>query len=143
MEAIMESLGKQAMAHLPWLSYNRPQFGLQWKNLLTLPRNWFVLLNVNGNLRGNADTYMARSSVKMDMTVQKNMKNWWIKLSAFNVFNAKEKGFSQYGKIYTSHYVDYQQPTVCLTISYTLNPAKSKYKGQTAGQSEIDRLQQK
>lgn len=125
------------------LSYNRPQFGLQWKNLLTLPRNWFVLLNVNGNLRGNADTYMARSSVKMDMTVQKNMKNWWIKLSAFNVFNAKEKGFSQYGKIYTSHYVDYQQPTVCLTISYTLNPAKSKYKGQTAGQSEIDRLQQK
>ena len=124
------------------LSYNRPQFGLQWKNLFTLPKNWFVVLNANGHLRGNADTYMSLSSVKMDMTVQKNMKNWWIKFSVLNMFNAKEKGFSQYAKTYTSHYVNFHQPTVCLTISYTFNPAKSKYKGHTAGQSEINRLEQ-
>ncbi|MGP1467257.1 MAG: hypothetical protein ACTTJD_06595 [Porphyromonadaceae bacterium] len=57
------------------------------------------------------------------------------------MFNAKEKGFSQYAKTYTSHYVNFHQPTVCLTISYTFNPAKSKYKGQTPGQSEINRLE--
>lgn len=55
---------------------------------------------------------MSQSSVKMDMAVQKNIKNWWIKFSALNMFNAKEKGFSQYAKTYTSHYVDYRQPTV-------------------------------
>ena len=66
------------------------------------------------------------------MAVQKNMKNWWIKLSALNMFNAKEKGYSKYAGIYTSHYVDYRQPTI--------NPAESKYKGKTAGQGELNRL---
>ena len=122
------------------MSYSRPQVGLQWKNLLILPKSWFIVLNLNGNLRGNADTYMSQSSFKMNMAVQKNMKNWWVKLSASNIFNAKEKGYSQYAKAYTSHYVDYRQPTVSLTVSYSFNPAKSKYKGQTAGQSEINRL---
>ena len=122
------------------LSYNRPQFGLQWKNLLVLPKKWFVVLNANGHLRGNADTYMSKSSFKIDMAVQKNMKNWWIKLSALNITNAKEKGYSQYVKTYISHYVDNRHPTVCLTVSYSFNPAKSKYKGQTAGQSELNRM---
>lgn len=122
------------------LSYNRPQFGLQWKNLLVLPKNWFVVVNVNGTLRGNSDTYMSQSSVRTDMAVQKNMKNWWIKLSALNMFNAKEKGYSKYAGIYTSHYVDYRQPTISLTISYSFNPAESKYKGKTAGQGELNRL---
>lgn len=128
-----------------WLSYNgvgygRPQFGLQWKNLLVLPKSWFIILNASGNLKGNANTYMAQSSVRVDMAVQKNMKNLWVKLGASNLFNAKEKGYSQYTGIYTSHWVDYRQPVVSLTISYSFNPAKSKYKGNGAGQSELNRL---
>lgn len=122
------------------LRYNRPQIGLQWKNLFILPKNWFIVLNTNGNRRGNVDTYMAQPTIRMDFAIQKNMKNWWIKLSALNIFNAKEKGYSRYAKIYTSHYVDNRQPTICLTVSYSFNPPKSKYKGQTAGQSELNRL---
>lgn len=122
------------------ISYSRPQFGLQWKNLLVLPKNWFVIVNANGNLRGNSDTYMSQPSVRVDLAVQKNMKNWWIKLSALNMFNVKEKGYSQYADTYTSHCVDYRQPAISLTVSYSFNPAKSKYKGKTAGQSELIRL---
>ena len=122
------------------MNYNRPQFGLQWKNLFTLPRKWFVVLNVNGNLKGHADTYMSLSSFNVNLSVQKNMENWWFRISVMNIFNAKEKGYSQYEKAYTSHYVDYRNPTVSLTVSYRFNPAQSKYKGQTAGQSELNRL---
>ena len=77
-----------------------------------LPKNWFIVLNTNGNRRGNVDTYMAQPTIRMDFAIQKNMKNWWIKLSALNIFNAKEKGYSRYAKIYTSHYVDNRQPTI-------------------------------
>lgn len=122
------------------LSYDRPQPGLVWKNLLILPKSWYMMLNASGNLKGNADTYMSRPSLRLNIALQKNMKNWWFKLSAADVFNAKEKGYSQYAKAYTSHYVDYKHPTISLTVSYSFNPAKSKYKGKGAGSSEKNRL---
>ena len=42
--------------------------------------------------------------------------------------------------MYTSHWVDNRQPNISLTISYSFNPAKSKYKGKTAGEDELRRL---
>lgn len=132
-------------ANKQWLSYSgmdykRPQFGLQWKNLLILPKQWFILVNASGNLKGNAGTYMAHAAVRLGITIQKDMKDWRFYVNASNLTNAKEKGYSTYPNIYTSHNVDYLQPTISLTVSYSFNPAKSKYKGQTAGQSERNRL---
>lgn len=68
------------------------------------------------------------------------VKNLWVKLAASNLFNAKEKGYSEYKGVYTSHWVDTRQPSISLTISYSFNPAKSKYKGKTAGEDELRRL---
>lgn len=68
------------------------------------------------------------------------VKNLWVKLAASNLFNAKEKGYSEYNGVYTSHWVDNRQPSISLTISYSFNPAKSKYKGKTAGEDELRRL---
>ena len=48
--------------------------------------------------------------------------------------------FQQYNGVYTSHWVDNRQPSISLTISYSFNPAKSKYKGKTAGEDELRRL---
>lgn len=131
--------------HKQWLSYNgmeygRPQAGLQWKNLVVLPRQWYIVLNASGNLKGHSNTYMAHSSINVGMSIQKNMKNLWVKLAASNLFNAKEKGYSEYKGVYTSHWVDNRQPSISLTISYSFNPAKSKYKGKTAGEDELRRL---
>ena len=128
-----------------WLSYNgmeygRPQAGLQWKNLVVLPRQWYIVLNASGNLKGHSNTYMAQSSINVGKSIQKNMKNLWVKLAASNLFNAKEKGYSEYNGVYTSHWVDNRQPSISLTISYSFNPAKSKYKGKTAGEDELRRL---
>ena len=92
MEAFVESVDQQAMADLHGLSYNRPQFGLQWKNLLVLPKKWFVVVNVNGTLRGNSDTYMSQSSVRTDMAVQKNMKNWWINAKCIEYVQCQREG---------------------------------------------------
>lgn len=131
--------------HKQWLSYNgmdygHPQAGLQWKNLVVLPRQWYIVLNASGSLKGHSNTYMAHSSINVGMSIQKNMKNLWVKLAASNLFNAKEKGYSEYKGIYTSHWVDNRQPSISLTISYSFNPAKSKYKGKTAGEDELRRL---
>ena len=98
------------------------------------------MLNTSGNLKGNADTYMSKPSLNVNIALQKSIKNWWFKLSAIDVFNAKEKGYAQYAKAYTSHYVDYKHPTISLTVSYSFNLATSKYKGKGAGNSEKNRL---
>lgn len=52
----------------------------------------------------------------------------------------KRKATRGYKGIYTSHWVDNRQPNISLTISYSFNPAKSKYKGKTAGEDELRRL---
>ena len=122
------------------LSYNHPSYMIEWKNLVTLPKNWMIIVNANGHLRGNADTYMARPSMRVNMAVQKNMNNWRMKFGVSNAFNSKEKGYSQYVNAYTSHYVNNYNPTFYLAFTYSFNPAQSKYKGKSAGQSEMKRL---
>lgn len=134
-------------AYRQWLtcggqSYNRPQAGLQWKNLIVLPKSWYFILNASGNLRGNAMIYMSKPSVRANIAVQKNIKKWKINLAVQDVFNTKEKGYSQYTGVYTSHYVDFHHPVFSLTLTYSFNPAKSKYKGGSAGQKELNRLSQ-
>lgn len=122
------------------LSYNHPSYMIEWKNLITLPKDWKIIVNANGHLRGNADTYMARPMMRMNMAVQKQMNNCRLKFGVSDVFNSKEKGYSQYVNAYTSHYVNSYRPTFYFTFSYSFNPAQSKYKGKSAGQSEINRL---
>lgn len=121
-------------------SYNRPSFGMQWKNMVNFPKNWTVIANVSGHLKGHNDTYMAFPSLNFSMSVQKMIKNCWVRAGVTNLFNAKEKGSSQYANVYTSHYVNYFNPSFYVIFSYSFNPAKERYKGKTAGQSEIDRL---
>ena len=121
-------------------SYNRPHFGMQWKNMIKFPKNWTVIANLSGNLKGNSDTYMALPSLKFSMSVQKIMKKCWIRAGVTDLFNAKEKGYSQYANVYGSHRVNFFNPSFYVVFSYTFNPAKKRYKGNTAGQSEIDRL---
>ena len=121
-------------------SYSRPQIGLQWKNHITLPKNWVVTLNAIGNLKGNSDTYMAKASLRVNMTLQKNWKNFWARITALNITNTKERGYTQCNGIYYLHEADFHQPTISLTLSYSFNPAKSKYKGKSAGESELRRL---
>lgn len=122
------------------LSYNHPSYMIEWKNLITLPKDWKIIVNANGHLRGNADTYMARPMMRMNMAVQKKMNNCRLKFGVSDVFNSKEKGYSQYVNAYTSHYVNNYSPIFYLTFTYSFNPAQSKYKGKSAGQSEINRL---
>lgn len=122
------------------LSYNHPSYMIEWKNLITLPKDWKIIVNANGHLRGNADTYMARPMMRMNMAVQKQMNNCRLKFGVSDVFNSKEKGYSQYVNAYTSHYVNNYSPTFYLTFTYSFNPAQSKYKGKSAGQSELNRL---
>lgn len=122
------------------MSYNRPQIGLQWKNLITLPRQWYLTFNASGNLKGNADTYMANSRLQLNATVDKIYKNWHFKLYVSDIFNAKEKGYSQYQNLVTTHFVNYRQPVIGFSVYFSFNQSESKYKGKGAGSSELNRL---
>lgn len=123
------------------IKYTHPQFVAVWKNMIALPKNWIIVLNMNGNLKGNNDTYMAKASVSANAYVQKSIKNFWVRVGVSDIFNShRDNGYSMYPNVYTTHRMDFHARYAYITISYTFNPVKSRYKGKTAGQSEIDRL---
>lgn len=131
--------------HKQWLryeevSYNKPVIGINWKNMITMPNNWTIIVNTSLNLKGNVDTYMANTNIMLNMYVQKKIGRWSITTGANNILNSKEKGYSNYTGLYTSHFVNSKAPTFYATLTYTFNPTRSRYKGKTAGKSEIDRM---
>ena len=100
-----------------------------------------IVLNMNGNLKGNKDTYMAKASGSASAYVQKRFKNFWMRIGVSDIFNSRrDNGYSMYSKVYTTHRMNFHSRYAYVTLSYTFNPTKSRYKGKTAGQSEIDRL---
>ena len=122
------------------VSYRRPVLGFQWKNMIVLPKDWLMIVNADGKLKGTSNTYTSRLAFTVGMYVQKNMQNCWIRAGVSDLFNTKEKGFSEFANVYTAHRVNYFNPSFHVTFSYSFNVAKSRYKGETAGQSEISRL---
>lgn len=123
------------------IGYTHPQFVAAWKNMFVLSKNWMIVLNMNGNLKGNKDTYMAKASGSASAYVQKRFKNFWMRIGVSDIFNSRrDNGYSMYSKVYTTHRMNFHSRYAYVTLSYTFNPTKSRYKGKTAGQSEIDRL---
>lgn len=122
------------------INYNHPATGMQWKNIVNLPKKWMLVFNLYGSLKGDNNTYTALPSVTSNFYLQKTNKNCRIKAGMTNIFNSKEKGYSQFNGIYTSHKVNNYNPSFYITFSYFFNPAKSRYKGTGAGNDEKDRL---
>ena len=47
------------------LSYNHPSYMIEWKNLITLPKDWKIIVNANGNklLKQNVRDFLGFSKV--------------------------------------------------------------------------------
>lgn len=123
--------------------YNQPGVSYSFKNVLTLPRKWQVVCNIDGITGGHGELYKARRALlrRADAYVSKQLGNWALRVGATDMFGTfKDDGHTHDGDIYYRHRADLYQQAVYLRATYRFNPAKSKYKGGTAGQSEINRL---
>ncbi len=125
-------------------AYNRPIMSYYFNNTFALPAGWTVTANMSGSSKGDmATNRFARTWLTMDASVGKSFLNnsLILKLSATDIFNSSNNSWTMntYG-IHVDKRQTYDQRGISLNIIYNFQPRKSKYKGQSASESELNRL---
>ena len=136
-------------AYRQWLSiegthYNKPIFSYYFDNTFSLPGGWTLTANVSGQSQGDMHTNRFGASwFTMDASVGKALlnKSLTIKLSATDIFNTANNDWSMntFG-VSVDKRQSYDRRGISLNIIYNFQPHKSKYKGTSASESELNRL---
>ena len=125
----------------PIRKYNKPFYQLSLNNRFDLPAGIYAYLSAFYLGTGNTSTTYSRGTWQMALTLSKSYRNWTFTLSANDIFGTWKQKFDTY-----SNTVDYRSDIkgasqyVSLTVRYTVNAAKGKYKGKSVREDEINRL---
>lgn len=125
----------------PKRKYNKPLYTLSFNNRFDIPGGFYAYFNVFGLGTGNQDVVYSRGTWQTSLTLNKTWKNWTFTVSANDIFNTWRQKFDT-----ITNTIDYSSDikgasrSLSLSIRYTLNTAKGKYKGKISRQDEIDRL---
>lgn len=124
--------------------YNKPIFSYYIDNTFSLPSGWSITANISGNTQGDMHTNRFSSSpFTVDASLGKTFmkKTLTVKLSATDIFNTANNDWSMntFG-IFVDKRQKYDNRGLSLNVIYNFQPHKSKYKGATASESEMNRL---
>lgn len=123
--------------------YNQPVFYYTWNNILNFKKDWKLVLDIDGYTYGSTGLYTTHTALisKVDAYLTKDLKHWSFRVGIEDAFHTfKDNGHEQTGNIYHYHYTDLRRQNVYLRITYRFNSARSKYRGGSAGESELNRL---
>lgn len=125
----------------PQRKYDKPLYTLSMNNRFDIPGGVYAYLSIFGMGTGNQDVVYSHGSWQASVTINKTWKNWTFTLSANDLFGTWRQPFDTATNTvaYSSNRKGGSQ-SLSLSIRYTLNTAKGKYKGKTVRQDEIDRL---
>ncbi len=125
----------------PKRAYKKPLYTLSLNNRFDIPGGIYAYFNLYGLGTGNQGVVYSRGTWQASLTLNKSWKNWTFTLSANDIFNTWRQRFDT-----NTNTVDYSSDIkgasrfLSLSIKYTLNTEKGKYKGKVSRQDEIDRL---
>ena len=125
----------------PMRKYDRPFYQLSLNNRFDLPAGIYAYLSAFYLGTGNTSTTYSRGTWQMALTLSKSYRNWTFTLSANDIFGTWKQRFDTY-----SNSVGYKSDIkgasqyVSLTVRYTINAAKGKYKGKAVREDEMNRL---
>ncbi len=123
-------------------NYNKPYVYLLMENTVNLPHNFTLGADIDWNNEGNNDVQVAYSNFNFDAYCIKTFfkDRLRMKLAVENLFNTYHDNWSMKtnGTIYEK-WTDQGRRTFSLSVKYTFNPAKKKYKGEAAS-NEIQRM---
>ena len=121
--------------------YNGIGLDYQWKNLISLPKNWIINVNLMGYSAKTTVLRHFRPDFEAELSVRKTIGHWQLTAGLQDILNTtRESYWQKMSGIYFVKDDNYNQQGFYLRAVYTFNPAKSKYKGGEAGQSELNRL---
>lgn len=122
---------------------NRPIGVFRFNNALHLP--WDMWLNADFSCRtaGDAENLHVRPTWQCNLALYKAFANdtWAVRLSLDDVFATSRSRVTIYDAI-SAAFIDkrYDTRDLQLTITWRLNPARSKYRGRGAAHDQRDRL---
>jgi hypothetical protein len=60
------------------LKYNTPCLNYSWKNVLSFPKNWTIVFNMNGHTKGDGQFYTSEKALVnyTDIYIAKRKANW-------------------------------------------------------------------
>lgn len=125
----------------PMRKYDKPFYQLSLNNRFDLPTGIYAYLSAFYLGTGNTSTTYSRGTWQMALTLSKTYRNWTFTLSANDIFGTWKQRFDTY-----SNSVEYKSDIkgasqyVSLTVRYTINAAKGKYKGKAVREDEMNRL---
>lgn len=124
--------------------YDRPIFSYYFDNTLSLPHGWTITANVSGRSRGDMHTNRFGATwMTMDASIGKKLfgNSLTVKLTATDIFNTYNSDWTMntYG-VFVDKRQSYDLRGVSLDITYSFQPRKSAYKGNSAAEAEMKRL---
>lgn len=124
--------------------HNRPIFSYYFDNTFALPGGWTVTANLSGRSRGDMHTnQFAATPLTMDASVGKTFlnKSLTVKLSATDIFNTacNDWTMNTFG-VFVDKRQSYDNRGISLNLIYNFHPRKSRYKGTSAADAELNRL---
>lgn len=132
-----------------WLSidqtrYDKPIFSYYFDNTLSLPHDWMITANMSGRTEGDMHTNRFGTTwFTLDASIGKTFldKSLTVKLSATDIFNTTNNDWTMntYG-VNVNKRQNYDNRGILLNIIYNFRPYKSKYKGTSASEAELNRL---
>lgn len=125
----------------PKRRYNKPIYTLSFNNRFDIPGGFYAYFYVHVLGAGNQNVVYTRGTWTASITLNKTWRNWTFTLSAGDIFNTwRQKNGETTNTVDYSSYIKGASRSISLSIRYTLNTAKGKYKGKTSRQDEINRL---
>ena len=122
---------------------NKPFGFVSIDNSLSLPRQWTIDVDFEVQTAGNAQNCYLEATNCLNISIDKSLFNdaFEISLKANDIFDANNERITMYNgdiKVGANNYQESRN--VVLSVRYTLNASRSKYKGTGAGNDEKQRL---
>lgn len=129
--------------NVPFYTSDSPIIVDDPKNIFTISKSWLMTFDITGSTRGHNMTNEMCSQWGVDLSVRRFFlqKHLQIALAANDIFHTRNQSWWMNVKdvrLYKDSDADTRRVT--LTISYTFNPKKSRYKGKNADEKEMKRL---
>lgn len=126
------------------LSFNKPTLGVFFYNVVELPKDWMIILQMQYSTKGdNASSQMLRDGFDVTGVVYKWLFNRRMQLSliANDIFHTSKRGYLTYlGASTGTTWVTSDSRSVWLGVTYTFNATRSKYRGNSSLGDEESRI---
>ena len=124
------------------MKYTKPIAKYSFKNLFSFPKSYTATLNFSGYTAGNDGLLYYKQNFTTSASLIKSFSSGlMVALSMEDIFHtSRERWTVKTPDIEATKWLKGDTQSFTLTLRYSFNTARSKYKGKGAGNSEINRL---